>query len=125
MRPQTYFTRLYITITLLASFHGHYYYANAQSLLKNTPQQQNVCNYDIIPSAPRNLVLIPRDGAVEAKWWSPSNRPCEVTYEVRAFEEGGVVKMAAFEVKDTKTMLYGLHDDKKYEITVTVGSLMN
>jgi hypothetical protein len=114
MRPQNSFILLFTIITFqTASF------TSAQTLLKNA-LQPNVCTYDILPSSPRNLVLIPKDKAIEAKWWSPSNKPCEVTYEVAIFGVGGVGKMAAVEVKETRVILTGLNNDLVYDILVTV-----
>lgn len=90
-------------------------------------QQQNVCTYDIIPSEPRNLVLIPTlDGKIEAKWWTPANKPCEVSYGVEIFTAGGGIgsKVGAFELKETKVTLSGLNRDMKYDVLVTVSSLI-
>jgi hypothetical protein len=120
MRPQSSVLLLFtiITFTLLSSF------ASAQTILKKA-LQGNTCTYDIIPSAPRNLILIPKDSVIEAKWWTPSNKPCEVIYEVVIFEAGGVRKAAAMEVKETKATLTGLRNDLKYDIIVTVRNFVD
>lgn len=117
---------LFISLFLLA---GRAVIAQAQPQPGQIPSifetlRAYTCN-NVIPAPPTNLVAVPKDAAIDFGWWPPTNRPCNVTYEVRAAPRSvsGTVSIAT-ETKNTFITLSGLKNDVVYDITVLVRGLV-
>lgn len=82
--------------------------------------QDRTCNV-VVPGPPVKLVLVPKDSEIEAVWWTPKNRPCQVVYEVIAVTADGIQKVAAAgETSETKARITGLTNGVRYQVFVAV-----
>ena len=85
--------------------------------------EDRTCNVNVVPAVPRNLLLLAREGAIDAVWWIPSNRPCSVVYEVTAravTDQNTTTKTVAtrFQVKDPLLTISDLKSGVTYEVSV-------
>ena len=105
-------------LALLAVLVGTIQYAFAQGGLL-AALQDRTCNVSVVPSPPLNFILISKDSAIEASWWTPKNKPCNVTYELSTVAADGA-KPVVVETSQTRATIEDLTNGVNYKVTILV-----